>query len=88
MLDHLALSESGFLCDARTGLTYTLSRTGTFLLRALIEGIDAEVLPERLVGTFDVEPQVARRDVDQFLFRLGDIGVLGEGDADDEEVAA
>lgn len=87
MLDHLALSESGFLFDARTGLTYTLSRTGTFLLRSLIDGVDAETLPERLVATYDVEPPVARRDVDQFLFRLGDIGVLGEDDGDDEVTA-
>jgi len=87
MLDHLALSESGFLFDSRTGLTYTLSRTGTFLLRALIDGVDAETLPERLVATFDVEPRIARRDVEQFLFRLGDIGVLGKDDRDDEVAA-
>lgn len=85
MLDHLALSESGFLFDSRTGLTYTLSRTGTFLLRALIDGADAETLPERLVATFDVEAPVADKDVEQFLFRLSDIGVLASGD---DEAAA
>ncbi|TNF38410.1 MAG: PqqD family protein [Deltaproteobacteria bacterium] len=87
MLDHLALSESGFLFDSRTGLTYTLSKSGTFLLRALIDGADAETLPERLVATFDVEPPVARKDVEQFLFRLTDIGILGHADADDEVAA-
>ena len=87
MLDNLALSESGFLFDARTGLTYTLSKTGTFLLRALIDGQDAEALPGRLVATFDVEPPVARRDVEQFLFRLKDIGVLAKDDNGSEDLA-
>jgi PqqD family protein of HPr-rel-A system len=87
MLDHLALSESGFLFDARTGLTYTLSRTGTFLLRSLIDGADAETLPERLVASYDVEPLVARRDIEQFLFRLSDIGVLRKDDSDEEVTA-
>lgn len=84
MLEHLALSESGFLFDARTGLTYTLSKTGTFLLRALIDGQDAEALPAALAATFDVEPPIARRDVDQFLFRLNDLGLLHHPSAEDE----
>jgi len=84
MLDHLALSESGFLFDTRTGLTYTLSKTGTFLLRALLEGQDAETLPERLVATYEVEPPVARRDVEQFLFRLTDLGLLRHTTEEDE----
>ena len=78
MLDNLALSDNGFLFDTRSGSTYSLSRTGTFLLKALIGGTAPEALPERLGEHFDVDPTMAARDVDQFLFRLRDLGLLGE----------
>lgn len=76
MLEHLAISESGFLFDARTGHTYTVSRTGTFLVRALVGGTLAGDLAARLVEAFDVEPAVAARDVEQFLMRMRDLGLL------------
>ena len=76
MYDYLALSENGFLFDARTGNTYSLNRTGTFILRALIDGVDEGELPARLEQTFEADPAVLGRDLEQFLFRLKDLGVL------------
>jgi PqqD family protein of HPr-rel-A system len=78
VLENLALSESGFLFDARTGATYTLSATGTFLLRRLIGGDAALSLPEALSERYEVDPQTAGRDVEQFLFRLRDLGLVTE----------
>lgn len=78
MLEHLAISESGFLFDARTGHTYTVSRTGTFIVRALVGGAAVGELPGLLLETFDVEPPVASRDVEQFLMRMRDLGLLEE----------
>jgi hypothetical protein len=78
MLEHLALSESGFLFDARTGSTYSLNRTGTFVLRELISGTAVEKLPERLHEAFEVDADTAARDVEQLLFRLKFLGVLPE----------
>lgn len=82
MLEHLAVSESGFLFDARTGHSYTLSRTGTFLVRALVAGAAAEELTPRIVDTYDVDGAVAARDVEQFLMRMRDLGLL---DTDEED---
>ncbi len=76
MYQHLALSETGFLFDTRTGSTYSLSRTGTFLLRTLIKGEGAANLPGRLAQQYDVDASTAARDVEQFIFRLKDLGVL------------
>ncbi|GMV44059.1 MAG: hypothetical protein AMXMBFR64_57750 [Myxococcales bacterium] len=81
MLEHLAISESGFLFDARTGHTYTLSRTGVFLVRALVSGASTSELPGRLAADYDVEPPIAARDVEQFLMRMRDLGLL---DTEDE----
>jgi hypothetical protein len=78
MLEHLALSESGFLFDARTGSTYSLNRTGTFVLRELIAGTPLGNLPERLREAFEVDAETAARDVEQLLFRLKFLGVIPE----------
>ncbi len=64
MFDHLALSESGFLLDTRSGLTYSCSRTGTFLLRQVIAGKDPADLPALLSGTYEIDTEGARHDVD------------------------
>jgi hypothetical protein len=39
-LKDLALSESGFLFDPYTGLTFSLNPTGRFMLERLREGLD------------------------------------------------
>ena len=79
MFDNLALSDNGFLFDTRTGNTYSVSRSGTFLLRAIMAGEAVTALVSRLVESFDVEPAVASRDVDQFLFRLRDLRLGAQG---------
>ncbi len=76
MYEHLALSDSGFLFDTRTGNTYTLSKTGTFLLRTLIAGGTWQELPTQLAATYEVDDETARRDVEQFSFRLKDLGLV------------
>ena len=76
MYDNLALSENGFLFDTQTGVTYSLNATGTFLLRELIDGTDFSELTLKLTEKFDVNNNVAERDLEQFLFRLKDLGLL------------
>ena len=78
MFEHLALSDSGFLFDTRSGCTYSLSRTGTFLLRCLMEGAGPDELGGRLSCTFEVDDETAGRDAEQFVLRLRDLGI-GDG---------
>jgi hypothetical protein len=78
MLEHLALSESGFLFDARTGSTYSLNRTGTFVLRELMAGTPVGKIGGRLLEAFEVDAETAARDVEQILFRLKFLGVIPE----------
>lgn len=78
MYENLALSENGFLFDTKTGNTFSLNKTGSFLLRQMIDGTSTEKLVDSLVETFDVDPNIAGRDVEQFLFRLKDLKVTEE----------
>ena len=59
MYQHLALSDNGFLFDTRTGNTFTLNKTATFLLKSLIGGTPdaqlAALLVERLMDGEMVE---------------------------------
>lgn len=78
MLEHLALSESGFLFDARTGNTYSLNRTATFMLRLLIDGVPPETLAAHVVEAFDVDRVTAERDAQRFVARLRELGLLAD----------
>ncbi|MCU0661037.1 MAG: PqqD family protein [Myxococcota bacterium] len=80
MFAHLALSENGFLFDQRTGYSFSLSRTGVFLLRRLLDGTPPEQLAAALRETFEVDEQTAERDAIQFLSRLKDLRLTEEED--------
>ncbi len=82
-VDYLALSDNGFLFDTRNGNTYNLSKTGTFILRSLVEGVAPDAVAARIVEHFDIEAATAEQDAAQFLFRLKDMGLIG-GDLGDE----
>lgn len=75
-LTHLALSENGFLFDTSTGFTYTLNKTGAFILKLLIEGKSHERIVEALVARFEIHVDAARWDIDRFVMRLQELGAL------------
>ena len=58
MYENLALSEDGFLFNTRTGHTFSLNPTGTWMLRMLIEEVPPDELPARLTEAFDVDVEV------------------------------
>lgn len=87
MFQHLALSDNGFLFDTRSGRTFSLSSTGTFLLQALMTGAEMASLPERLMARFEVDATTAGRDCEQFMFRLRDLGLTPENAAGAASVA-
>ena len=85
--ENLALSENGFLFNTRTGHTFSLNTTGTWVLRMLIEEVPPAELPARLVEAFDVDPATATRDVELFLFRLRDMDLTADS-ADSSAVSS
>lgn len=78
--ENLALSESGFLFDAANGSTYTLNRTGTLVLRAIMAGSGEETIVDDIVARFDIAEETARRDITQFTRQLAELHVIAGGE--------
>ena len=53
-----------------------LNETGHLLWTALEQGADKETLQRLLLGEYDVSNDTAKRDVEEFLACLGEIGAL------------
>lgn len=66
----LALNPDGFAFDPTTGESFTLNPTGLALLEGLQDELGPEELAARLADRFQVTPEEAARDVDDFLERL------------------
>lgn len=66
----LALNPDGFAFDPTTGESFTLNPTGLVVLEGLREGLDPDALAARLAERFDVAPDDAMRDVDDFVDAL------------------
>jgi PqqD family protein of HPr-rel-A system len=84
-LSDLALSESGFVFDPRSGATFTVNPTGRLVIEALREGRSRDEIAGRLHERFGV-PDGAEpgRDVDDFLRLLAQQGLVPADDAGDQ----
>ncbi|MFN7974680.1 MAG: PqqD family protein [Acidobacteriota bacterium] len=71
----LAVSETGFVFDPRTGHSYTCNPTGLAILAALKDGTPLDEIPERLALAFDAAMGSIEDDVAGFLDLLGDHGL-------------
>ncbi len=70
------LSESGFLFDHGTGLTYTLNETGRFIFQKIQDGSHANNLVELVTSEFEVAEDIARKDVDDFFRQLKEARII------------
>jgi hypothetical protein len=76
-LKDLAVSESGFLFDPWTGLTFSLNPTGRFILERLREGLSEPAIRAALEGGFETGPgDDTSRDVHEFMRQLRESGLL------------
>jgi hypothetical protein len=71
----LALSETGFIFDPRTGHSYSANATGLAVLAALKDGLDRPAIVARLREAFDGGGAV-EDDVDQFIDLIGELGLV------------
>ena len=77
-LNHLAVSEEGFIFDPETGNSYTVNQTGLFILELLKEGKSQDEIVDALTEEFEVSPEEAQRDLIDFLEQLRLFGLLEE----------
>ncbi|WP_022846723.1 MULTISPECIES: HPr-rel-A system PqqD family peptide chaperone [unclassified Desulfurobacterium] len=76
-LNRLAISEEGFIFDPETGNSFTVNKTGLFILNLLKEGKDVEDIVEALTEEFEVDREEATRDVTDFIEQLRLLGLAG-----------
>lgn len=73
----LAVSDTGFVFDPRTGHSYSVNATGLAVLDALKNGTSVDEVVERLRGEFETGASPVEDDVEAFLALLRDFGLGG-----------
>jgi len=69
-LKTLAISDSGFIFDPSTGQTFTTNETGLDIFRMLKEEKSLKEITLFIENQYDVDEDIALRDVTQFLSQL------------------
>jgi hypothetical protein len=64
------------LLDVEGGEYHGLNDVGSMIWRALEEHPDVSSAYEHLCGTYEVDPDVLRKDLDEFIKRLVGMGLL------------
>ncbi|HFC98780.1 MAG TPA: HPr-rel-A system PqqD family peptide chaperone [Thermosulfurimonas dismutans] len=77
-LRRLAINEEGFIFDPETGNSYTVNETGLFILEKLRQGLSPEEIARLLSQEYDISPEEARRDLEDFLEVLVRYGLWKE----------
>jgi hypothetical protein len=74
-LRSLAVSDTGFIFDPRTGHSYSANATGLAVLAGLKEGMDTPAIVAKLSLDFDGGAGI-EDDVHQFIEILRDLGLV------------
>lgn len=69
------LSQDGFLFDPVRGLTFSVNPTAAFIHGMLADGLGIAAIGDAVVRRFEVDPIMARADLDDFLAELRDAGL-------------
>lgn len=75
-LSHLHLSPQGFLFDHHSGLSFSTNSTGAHILEQLIQGGERQEILNAMILHFEVTPDQAASDLDEFLANLRQNRVL------------
>ncbi len=69
-LNQLAINDEGFVFDPSTGESFTVNPSGLFILNQLKSGKSPEEIAEALKTAFEDVPELAERDVADFVAHL------------------
>ncbi|HIP43190.1 MAG TPA: PqqD family protein, partial [Aquifex aeolicus] len=65
-----------FIFDPETGNSFVVNETGLFILKKLREGNGEEEIVRDLTEEFEVDEDIARRDLYDFMEQLKILGIL------------
>lgn len=71
-----AVADEMILLDLETGVYFTLNSVGAFIWRAIESGSDGEAVIDAIVNHYEVEPDVATADYDEYVGALVAEGLL------------
>jgi PqqD family protein of HPr-rel-A system len=77
-ISQLAISETGFVFDPRTGATFNVNGTGLVVLTALREGADPLTIARTLGGRFQATPADVKEHVTDFVRTLRQLGLVND----------
>ena len=77
-LNSLAVNDEGFIFDPETGNSFTVNKTGLFIIKLLKEGKNEDEIVELLTKEFEVNEEEARRDLLDFIEQLKILGLVGD----------
>lgn len=72
----VTVSKSGFVFDHSSGLTFSLNPVGQFIFQQLEEGREPSDILTAITEEFAVDDATARKDLDDFLRQLRDLGFV------------
>ncbi len=72
---HLAMNDEGFVFDPSTGDSYMLNTTGLFILKKLRDEKSLSEIVKSLVDQYNIAPDEAERDTNDFLGQLKQMSV-------------
>ncbi|WP_035587434.1 PqqD family protein [Hippea jasoniae] len=72
----LAISEDGFIFDPQTGNSYTVNKTGLFIIKLLKENKSEDEIVEILTNEYDIDKNEAQKDVADFIGYLKTLGLM------------
>lgn len=74
--NEFSFSEKGFLFDSKTGFTYTLNKTASFIFSRLQKKISLQDILKELIVEFDINPKQAEEDFRDFMQMLKDFELI------------
>lgn len=69
-INQLAINDEGFVFDPVGGSSFTVNKSGLFILNAIKQGLNDQQIIEGLAAEFDDTPEEMQRDLDDFIGRL------------------
>ncbi|MBN2906196.1 MAG: PqqD family protein [Rhodobacteraceae bacterium] len=68
-----------FMFDPRSGMFFSISEEGAWILRQLIAGRNRRDVETGLVERYGIDRGAAMRDVEHFAARVGELGLIPAG---------
>ncbi len=75
-LQRLAINDEGFIFDPETGNSFTVNKTGLFIIKLLKDEISEDEIIKKITDEFEISEEEAQRDLLDFMEHLRLLGLL------------